>query len=131
MEPSLEHSFRGALVNTIENEKYQQICTEAGVAFIEADGQYVFFQDTITKERLSVEKSKINNPRVQAIVAVARRKYPKDLEMVSDFTDAIRFLTNKYHVVPPRTISDAAVAAAVVITQFVNEQKEQNEKRAA
>lgn len=112
-------------------EQYQEVCTDAGVQFIEADGQFVFFQDVITKERLFVEKSKFDNPRVQAVVAVARRKYPKDIEMLSDFTDAIRFLTNKYHVVPSRTIADAATAAALVITQFINQQKEQNEKRAA
>lgn len=114
-----------------DNEKYEKICTDAGVLFIEANGQLVFFQDVITKETLSVEKEKFNNPRVQAVVAVARKKYPKDLEMLSDFTDAIRFLTNKYHVVPSRTIADAATAAALVITQFINQQKEQNEKRAA
>ncbi|MDP1675690.1 MAG: hypothetical protein Q8L88_02400 [Bacteroidota bacterium] len=118
-----------------ETEHYQKVCTDAGVQFIEADGQFVFFQDVITKEKLSVEKTKFNNPRVQAIVTTARRKYPKDIEMLSDFTDAIRFLTNKYYMVPPRTIGDAALAATLVVQQFINEQKiisgESNEKIAA
>lgn len=112
-------------------DRFQEICTEAGVAFIEADGQFVFFQDEITRERLQVERTKINNPRVQAIVAAARRKYPRDLEMTSDFTDAIRFLTNKYHVVPHRVVSDAAVAAALVITQYIKSEKESYGKEAA
>jgi hypothetical protein len=102
-----------------ETEHYQKVCTDAGVQFIEADGQFVFFQDVITKEKLSVEKAKFNNPSVQAIVTTARRKYPKDIEMLSDFTDAIRFLTNKYYVVPPRTIGDAALAATLVVQQFI------------
>ena len=111
-----------------ELEKYQKICTTAGVQFIEADGQFVFFQDVITKETLSVEKEKFNNPRVQAVVTTARRKYPKHIHILSDFTDAIRFIVSKFYTLPPRVIGDAALAAALVIQQFVDEQKKEIEE---
>ena len=115
----------------MESDRYEKICTEAGVQFIEADGQFVFFQDVITKEQLQVECAKFNNPRVQAVVAFARRKYPKDIEMTSDFTDAIRFLTNKYYMVPPRIISDAATAAALVIQQHIKSENGNGQTKAA
>jgi hypothetical protein len=83
-----------------ETEHYQKVCTDAGVQFIEADGQFVFFQDVITKEKLKVEVKKFNNQRAQAEVALRRKKYPKDIEMLSDFTDA-------------------ALAATLVVQQFI------------
>ncbi|MBI2427509.1 MAG: hypothetical protein HYV29_01680 [Ignavibacteriales bacterium] len=105
-----------------EIEKIQEVCTEAGVQFIDTDGQFVFFQDIITKERLSITREKFTSPKIQAVVTVHRRRYPKHVEMHSDFADAINFLAKKYYNVPPRAIADAALAATLVIQNYLNQE---------
>lgn len=105
-----------------EIEKIQEVCTDAGVQYVDHDGQYVFFQDVITKERLSIKKENFSNPKIQAVVTVHRRRYPKHVEMHSDFADAIDFLTKKYYNVPPRATADAALAATLVIQNYLNQE---------
>lgn len=103
-------------------EKYQQVCTDAGVQYIDTDGQFVFFQDVITKERLQIKKENFSNPKIQAVVTVYRRRYPKHIELHSDIADAVNFLTRKYYNVPPRAIADAALAATLVIQNYLNQE---------
>lgn len=104
-----------------EVEKIQEVCTDAGVQFIESDGQFVFFRDNVTKEQAKVKIEEFTNARVQSKVRVIRKKYSKDVDMLSDFRDAINFLTKKYFLVPSRAIDEAAQAATITIQQYVNE----------
>lgn len=109
-----------------QKEKYEKVCTDAGVQFVDSDGQFVFFLDTITKQTLSVKKEEFSNPIVQAVVTVHRRKYPKHISLHADIADAIRFLSKKYYTIPPRVISDSALAATVEIQKFITEQEQNN-----
>lgn len=117
----------------MSNDKIKKICNDAGVRFDGLqegkNGQLVLFTDLLTGSTLAIEKEKFSNPAVQARVTRSRRDYPDEIQMQSDFMDAIKFITRK-KTLPANVIMNASLAATVVVTNFLKEQKEQSAQSA-
>ncbi len=109
------------------NCKIKKICDDAGVRFDGLqegkNGQLIIFTDLLTGSTLAIEKEKFSNPAVQARVTRSRRDYPEEIQMQSDFMDAIRFITRK-KTLPANVIMNAAIAATVVVSNYLKEEKE-------
>jgi hypothetical protein len=89
----------------------------------------VLFTDLLTGSTLAIEREKFSNPSVQARVTKHRREYPEEIQMQSDIMDAITFITRK-KTLPRNVLMNSSLAATVVITEHLKEQKEQSAQSA-
>jgi hypothetical protein len=110
-------------------DQLKEVCKDAGVEYVgiqevsKPGEQLVLFNDPITGTTLTVKTKEFTNPRVQAKIAVHRKKYGKNITLLSDIFDAIRFLANRNNIIPREVIMQSAHAALLPIKLFLEEAK--------